>query len=134
MALSVPVPRVARTIRSPNRAASSKVPAVIRPPVDSSQSWSFPGSRDPILTSCPTDMKPLARTRPTSPEPRTPTLTLLMHRDKHGSCLRPMERGKLGEMRRVALPFILLAALPALAQTQRVPLVDLGTSTYLGFE
>jgi hypothetical protein len=51
IASSVPAPSVARTMTSPNRAASSNVPADARGAEAEAHPFSFSGSRDPILAS-----------------------------------------------------------------------------------
>ena len=52
-AASVAVPRRARTIRSPNCAASANVPEETSPPALATNSCSFSGSREPMRTGWP---------------------------------------------------------------------------------
>src|SRR6478735_588016 len=75
IACSAAFPRTASTSRSPCAAVSENVPASMPAPSPDSHSPSsgFPGSRDPIITSCPLLEKPAASRRPTSPVPSTPT-------------------------------------------------------------
>src|SRR6478735_2526223 len=72
---SAAFPRTASTSRSPCAAVSVNVPASMPAPSPDSHSPSsaFPGSRDPIITSCPRLENPAASRRPTSPLPSTPT-------------------------------------------------------------
>src|SRR5512143_490707 len=77
-ALSVPLHSVARTITSPNAAASAKLPPLAFGPAAFTNAASFGlfASREPIFTSCPRRANPVPSARPTSPVPRTPIFTV----------------------------------------------------------
>ena len=70
---SAAVPFTASTTSAPNWAACSKVPTLARLPAAWRQAVSLAGSRVPRMTSWPRRRKASASTRPTSPEPSTPT-------------------------------------------------------------